>query len=156
MNRKLSIIIVMLLPALLVGGNNSFGLSLLDFGVASAYGPRPESPLAAVGSGIMYQGLLVNTGNSNPATGRYDFAFTLFDAAVGGNQVGPTNNRTNQNVTGGIFLVNLDFGNTAFLGDARYLEIAVATAGGSLTTLSPRVLLTANPYAMSAPWFGVS
>jgi hypothetical protein len=57
---------------------------------------------------------------------------------------------TNQTVSNGLFTTNLDFGTSAFQGDARWLQIAVRqSGGGSYTTLSPRQALTAAPYALS-------
>src|SRR5438128_6566290 len=79
-------------------------------------------PLTALGSGFAYQALLTDGGNL--ANGQYDFTFALFDATSGGNQIGTTRTLTNQTVSNGLFVVTLDFGNNAFLGDARYLEIA--------------------------------
>jgi len=111
------------------------------------------SPLVQVGSGFLYQGRLTNGGA--PAGGPHDFTFKLFDAATGGNQVGTTLTVTNQTVNNGLFTVSLDFGNTAFLGDARWLEMAVRVSGnGAFTTISPRQSLLPVPYALNAPWFG--
>src|SRR5205085_5958358 len=51
----------------------------------------------------------------------------------------------------GLVTVSLDFGSSAFDGSARYLELAVRTAGvGSYTTLSPRQPLSPAPYALFA------
>jgi hypothetical protein len=62
----------------------------------------------------------------------------------------PANNVT---ITEGSFTVLLDFGATAFNGDARWLQIAVRSPAGSgvFTTLSPRQELTATPYALRVP-----
>src|SRR5690349_16533133 len=62
----------------------------LNFGntgstLAAAADPKGASPLAPIGSGFTYQGRLTNGGN--PASGPYDFVFTLFDAASAGNQI---------------------------------------------------------------------
>jgi hypothetical protein len=106
---------------------------------------RPESP---AGSAFTYQGQFKDGGT--PANGQYDLQFTLFDAASSGNQVGSTVEVLNQTVTDGLFTVQLDFGTSAFPGDARWLEIAARVAGGgSYTTLSPRQLLSPAPYAAS-------
>ena len=114
-------------------------------------------PLAAVGSGFTYQGRLIQ--NGNPANGPYDMVFSLYDALAGGSHVGNPSvvTMTNQTVSSGLFTVSLDFGNTAFLGDARWLEIAVRQAGvGNYGTLAPRQPLSPSPNAMSAPWLGIS
>ena len=111
----------------------------------------PHAPLVPTGSGFTYQGRL-NSGGS-PANGQFDIVFTLYDAPSGGNQVGSPSviTITNQTVTDGLFTANLDFGSSAFDGNARYLELAVRTAGsGSFTTLAPRQPLTPAPYALFA------
>ena len=129
--------------------------SLIQPGEASAMGVAPIAPLTVAGSGFTYQGRLLNGGS--PVTGNHDFTFKLFTASAGGVQAATTLTVTNQLVTNGIFTVPLDFGNTAFLGDARWLEIAVRPAStGSFTTLSPRQAITPAPYALSAPWFGTN
>src|SRR3954452_2463124 len=113
------------------------------------------SPLVAIGSGFLYQGRLTNGGS--PASGFHDFVFKLFDASSGGNLIGTTITLTNQTVNNGLFTVSLDFGDNAFQGDARWLQMAARVAGaGSFVTLSPRQRLLPVPYSQSAPWFGVS
>jgi len=87
-----------------------------------------------------YQGKLSDGGG--PATGSYDFQFTLWDALSGGTQQPQpspvTVTKTNVAVSGGVFTVQLDFGATAFPGADRYLEIGVRpTGGGGFTILSP-------------------
>lgn len=56
-------------------------------------------------------------------------------------------------VTNGLFTTQLDFGASAFTGDARYLEVRVrpGSSTGAYTTLSPRQQLTATPYALALP-----
>lgn len=91
-----------------------------------------------------YQGRL--TESASPATGNYDFEFTLFDGATGGNPT-PTLLRPNVPVTSGIFSVRLNFGEAypAF----TYLEIKVRpSSGGAYTTLSPRHQLASVPTAV--------
>jgi hypothetical protein len=108
----------------------------------------PARPEAAVSSAFTYQGQLIQAGA--PADGQYDFVFTLYDAAVGGNQVGVPVTLDNQAVSQGFFTVPLDFGAGVFQGEERWLEMAVRQAGaGAYATLSPRQALTAAPYAMS-------
>jgi hypothetical protein len=118
-------------------------------------GSTTEAPALAAGTGFTYQGRLVD--NNNPANGQYDFVFTLFDALTGGNQVSTPVNITNQTVSAGLFTVSLDYGSNAFSGDARWLQIGVrSSGGGSFTTLAPRQLLGATPFALSTRWEGDS
>ena len=105
------------------------------------------SQAAPLGSAFTYQGRLAD--NSAPANGSYDLRFHLFDMDVGVSL--PLGGATNENVmvSNGLFTVMLDFGSTAFDGDARWLEIGVRTndSSNSFTTLTPRQQLTATPYA---------
>src|SRR6185369_4759208 len=70
-----------------------------------------------------FQGRL-NDG-SNPANGRYDLQFKLFDAITGCNQVGATLDRSNQQLINGVFSTTLDFGAAAFTGGNRFIEISL-------------------------------
>jgi hypothetical protein len=100
---------------------------------------------AALGTNFVYQGFL-NSSNT-PATGAFDFEFTLYDAPTGGTLLGtfPANNQT---VSNGLFTVMIDFGPSAFNGSARFMQIKVRPAGtGNLVPLSPRVELAAVPNA---------
>ena len=54
-----------------------------------------------------------------PRTVTYDFRFSLDDAVMGCAQVGSTQTKTGVTVSNGLFTVQLDFGSTAFLGEAR-------------------------------------
>jgi hypothetical protein len=95
-----------------------------------------------------YQGSLTTTGS--PASGNHDFEFRIYDASVGGTQIGSTLTRTGVPVTNGIFSVELNFGGL-FTGGPRYLEIAVKTAGApSFTLLAPRHTFTSSPYAIKS------
>jgi len=88
-------------------------LLALTVGLSRAQGPEP---LAALGTGFTYQGFLTDGGN--PASGSYDFRFILYDAEIGGSQVGTIVNRDDVAVTDGLFTVELDFGTAVFTGDA--------------------------------------
>jgi hypothetical protein len=119
------------------------------------------APLSPVSSAFTYQGRLLEAGS--PANGSYDFRFSLHDAATGGNQVGSVVILNSETVTDGLFTVQLDFGSSAFVGEAHWLRIGVKPAGGpSFTFLTPRQPLTATPYAQharnaeTAPWNGIS
>ena len=104
-----------------------------------AYVAATAGPVSAA---FTYQGLL--TKDNNPANGSYVLTFSLYDALTGGNQLGPTLTKT-VTVARGLFTAQLDFGVGVFLGEKRWLETAVAGQ-----TLSPRVELTAAPYALVA------
>jgi hypothetical protein len=111
-------------------------------------------PLAAVGSGFTFQGRLKQSGSL--ANGSYDLAYSLYDALSSGSQVGATITQTGQTVSDGLFTAQLDFGAAAFLGEARWLQIAVRqTGGGGFTTLTPRQPVSPAPYSLSAPWQGI-
>ena len=118
--------------------------------------PRPgtaseASAQTALGTTFTYQGQLTDGGS--PADGTYDFEFRLYDDPDTGAQVGDTVTVDDKTVTDGLFTVELDFGNDAFTGDARYLEIGVRPGGstGAYTTLLPRQALTPAPYALALP-----
>jgi hypothetical protein len=121
-------------------------------GVQAALGTAPS---AALGTGFTYQGQLKSGGN--PVNGTCDFQFGLWDAAgsgsppTGGNQIGSPQTKTGVSVSNGLFSIpDLDFGSSAFTGDARWLQIGVRcpAGSGSYATLSPRQALTAAPYAL--------
>ena len=134
-------------------------LLALAVGIGQAQGPGSAGIQASLGTAFTYQGQLKQDGS--PVNGNCDFFFTLWDAETGGNQIGPDQQKDNVPVTNGYFTVELDFGDSAFQGDARWLEIAVCcpAGSGSYTTLAPRQALTAAPYALfskAAPWSGLS
>jgi hypothetical protein len=112
------------------------------FALASASGA--ETPL---GTAFTYQGRLTDGGGT--ASGVYDLQFTLFSAESEGTQVGPILTAAGVAVTDGLFTVPLDFGPSAFAGNARWLEVAVRPgSGGAFTVLAPRQALTATPNAL--------
>ncbi len=104
------------------------------------------SPDAALGSAFTYQGRLLDGGT--PVDGACDFEFSLWDDPSAGSQIGTTQSKSGVTVSDGYFGVSLDFGVTAFDGEARYLDITV-DCDGSSTPLSPRVTLSGAPYAHS-------
>ncbi|MFN0148504.1 MAG: hypothetical protein ACKVT1_18530 [Dehalococcoidia bacterium] len=136
------------------------GALLLAIPVATAFGSAspPASPApvyqaaTAASDAFTYQGRL--TENNAAANAQYDLQFILYDAVTGGAQVVGSTVVTKDNVqvTNGVFSVDLDFGATAFNGDARWLEIGVrtGTSTGTYTVLSPRQPITAAPYALYA------
>ncbi|WP_322490480.1 hypothetical protein [Chloroflexus sp.] len=104
-----------------------------------------------MGTAFTYQGRLTQSGG--PVNGTCDVEFRLFDDAAAGTQIGSTQTKTNVTVTNGVFTVVLDFGATAFDGDARWLAISVRcpAGSGSYTTLNPHQPLTPAPYALALP-----
>lgn len=119
---------------------------------ASTTAALAQSPVTTA---FTYQGVLKEAGV--PAEGIYDVRFRLFDASVGGVQIGSTVCRDSVTPVDGAFTVSLDFGVSAFDGEARWLEIAVRAdsnpancSSGSYTVLTTRQPLTAVPYAIYA------
>jgi lysophospholipase L1-like esterase len=97
---------------------------------------------------FQYQGFL-NDGGA-PATGSYDFQFSLYDALTNGDQIGPVLTNSATVVSNGIFNATLDFGNV-FTGNNYWLQTAVETNGnGAFTFLTPRQAITSVPYAITA------
>jgi hypothetical protein len=98
-----------------------------------------------------YQGSL-NDG-ATPASGTYEMEFKLFDALLGGAQVGSTVTDTSVAVVNGTFSVTLDFDAAPFDGGAaRYLEISVRPSGNPKphTLLSPRQQIKSAPFSIQA------
>ncbi|MFQ5805248.1 MAG: hypothetical protein ACE5I3_02220 [Phycisphaerae bacterium] len=106
-----------------------------------------QTPL---GTAFTYQGQLKEAGS--PADGDHDFVFSIFDAEIGGTQIGSDFPVDDWPVSDGLFTVELDFGAGVFTGDDRWLEVAVrpGASGDPHTVLSPRQPLTATPYALYA------
>ena len=106
------------------------------------------STAQAQGTAFTYQGQL-NSGGG-PATGLYDFQFSLFNALSGGSQVGGTVTNLALGVTNGLFTTTLDFG-PVFTGNPVWLAISVRTnGGGGYAALNPLQPLTPAPYAVFA------
>ncbi|MDH7487802.1 MAG: hypothetical protein QHJ81_16205 [Anaerolineae bacterium] len=125
----------------------------LSVSLVTAQGPGPQGDAgvqAVLGTAFTYQGQLRSGGN--PVSGNCDLQFSLWDAASSGTQSGTTQTRTNVAMSNGYFTIpDLDFGSSAFTGNARWLAIAVRcpAGSGSYIPLSPRQALTAAPYALS-------
>lgn len=102
------------------------------------------------GTAFSYQGRL-NDGGA-PASGSYEFRFSLHDAATAGVQVGTIRTNSAVIVAEGAFTTAIDFGAGVFNGDARWLEIGVRTNGSTaaFTSLAPRQALGSVPYALHA------
>jgi trimeric autotransporter adhesin len=105
--------------------------------------------IQAQGSAFTYQGQLMES--NTPANGSYDLQFIIYDASVGGSEIGPVVTNTATPVVNGLFTVTLDFGAGIFTGSNDWLDIAARTNGsGTFTELSPRQQLTPTPYAIFA------
>jgi hypothetical protein len=104
---------------------------------------------AQVTTAFTYQGELEQSGA--PATGDYDFEFRLYDMQTGGSQVAGVVSASDVFVDGGLFNVELDFGNVFGL-DELWLDVRVreGTSGGGFTSLLPRQRITPAPIALSA------
>jgi hypothetical protein len=105
---------------------------------------------APLGSGFTYQGRVHKSGV--PVNDACDFEFSLFEDAGGVTQVGATQTILGVAVVDGLFTVELnsgvEFGPNAFVGDERFLEIAVkCPPDAGFTPLSPLQKLTAAPFA---------
>ena len=106
---------------------------------------QPSQPTS-----FSYQGelrVLNQPGNTTAA-----MRFRLYDASIGGTQIGPMIQPSAIAIVEGRFTTTLDFGPGVFNGQARWLEIDVRTPanGGAFTTISPRQLLMSVPYAVFA------
>lgn len=99
-----------------------------------------------------YQGRFTDGGTA--ANGTYEMQFKLFDGpTVGaGSQIGSTITNGAVTVSGGVFTVQLDFGNAGFSGADRFLQIGVRPGGNGdpYTVLAPRQQLTSAVYAIRA------
>jgi len=125
--------------------NASWRRSILPLVLAACAGLATTAQAGPLDEEFTYQGELRDAGV--PANGAYDFRFRLYDAEVGGAQVGPQLVRT-ANVTDGRFVTLLQFG-AIFNGQDRWLEVEASPAGaGAWVTLAPRQALNATPYAV--------
>src|SRR5262245_41385529 len=110
---------------------------------------------ATMSSAFSYTGRLQENGAA--ANGSYDLRAALFDAEVGGNQVGLEATNSQVAVNSGLFTTAFDFGETAFDGAARWLELSVRTNGSmDFVLLTPRQPVLAVPYSLYAPAAGQS
>lgn len=107
--------------------------------------PPQAGAQTPVSTAFTYQGQLKQSGA--PYNGEADLAFSLYDAAAGGNITGGPVWIDDVNVVNGLFTVTVDFGAPAFAGNDRWLEIQI---GHPPTVLSPRTKLTSAPFAIRA------
>jgi hypothetical protein len=104
-----------------------------------------------MGTAWTYQGRLMDA--NGPADGPYDLQFALFPDPINNlGQIGPPIDVNDIDIIDGYFTVVLDFGNIAFKGDARWLQIGVRPWDSEErhTLLSPRQEVTPTPYALYA------
>jgi hypothetical protein len=97
-----------------------------------------------------FQGRLSDGGN--PANGNFELQFRLFDSLAGGNQIGGIVDKPDVAVINGMFSTQLDFGDAAFDGAARFVEIGVRPAGNPnpFIVLAPRQPVLSTPYAIQS------
>ena len=121
--------------------------------IASIFFLAPGSPDAQVTTAFTYQGELEQSGAS--ATGDYDFEFRLYDMQTGGLQIGSAVSVNDLFVDGGLFSVELDFGNV-FGADDLWLDVRVreGASGGGFISLLPRQKITPAPIALNAQSVG--
>lgn len=114
----------------------------------------PTSVLPQNENIITYQGSLEDGGQ--PATGEYDFEFSLYDAAGGGFLFAGPISIDDLFVDGGLFSARLDFGANVFGQNDLWLEIAIRDGASqdSFTVLEPRQPVTAAPLALVAKSVG--
>jgi hypothetical protein len=138
---------------------NRFFFSLLIVAglLLSATGSSAAPATTPLGTAFTYQGRLDRSGQ--PFSGLCNFHFSLWDAASDGSQVGTTVDKPGLVISNGLFTTQLDFGASAFSGDARWLEVATLCSSDSVYTTLGKQELTATPYALyskTAPWSGLS
>lgn len=86
-----------------------------------------------------------------PATGDFEMEFILYDAPVGGNQIGASNLINDVYVHVRSLSVWLDFGAAAFNGDDRFIEIKYRHRGqGQFKKVDGRWRIVSVPYAIRA------
>ena len=114
------------------------------------WGGSPLSSAEPLGTAISYQGRL-DVANF-PVDGTYDFEFKLYDVVSDGSPEAGFVIIEDVTVTDGLFALQLDFGPTAFTGQALWLEIGVrpGDSSGDYEILSPRQSVSAAPYALYA------
>ena len=126
-------------------------MTLLLFSGSTAASPPVHDPAVVgditlagtVASRISYQGRLTDAGG-NPLNGSYNLVFQLWNDAAAGSQVGSNIVKNGVAVSGGLFTVEVDIPQSAFNGQALWLQIQVNDQ-----TLTPRQELLPVPYAFS-------
>ena len=105
---------------------------------------------------FVFQGQLSDMGA--PAEGAFDFEFLLFDSETGGSQIGSVQSIEDLPVSNGNFNAELDFGDNAFNGSPRWVEIRVRPGDSTdaFTLLDPRAKIGSTPQASFASRSGVA
>lgn len=86
-----------------------------------------------------------------PVTGNYDLQFRVYGSAAGSDLISGPITHSPVGIKGGLFSSKLDFGDQVFNGSTRWLQVSVRPVGtATYTNLSPRIELTAAPYAIRA------
>ncbi len=109
-----------------------------------------SAPAAPVGNAFTYQGRLNR--NNGPANGVFDLRFELYSVETGGTRIGEAQEKLMQQISGGLFTVELDFGGPqVFDGTAYWLAISARPSNGAIyTAAGPRVVIRPAPYAIHA------
>ncbi|MEE9293657.1 MAG: hypothetical protein V3W34_01660 [Phycisphaerae bacterium] len=143
-----------------MGVKNSTRIGLIILAIV----PLHTAWADGMGTAFTYQGELKDGGT--PVNDTCDFQFSVWDAPDAGTQIGPTlifddaiaeGNSPAITLVDGRFTVRLDFGANSFVGQARWLNIAVCcptgcgAVPGGLLPLAPRQELTPAPYALALP-----
>lgn len=111
--------------------------------------------VGVTGTEFTYQGQLKQTGlQVNQAC---DFQFSLWDSETNGIQIAATLERLGVSVGHGLFQASIDFGESAFDGGLRWLQIGVRCpvwdgigTEPAFTMLTPRSFIAPSPYAIHA------
>lgn len=102
----------------------------------------------SVGTQFSYQGQLVENGAA--VSGSYDFQVLLYDSTAGGLHI-DLNDIDGVEIIGGLFTLELDFGDAPFNGDQLYLEFRVKPTGAPTSNiLMPRQKINPVPYAIQS------
>lgn len=106
-------------------------------------------PLSAAEPAFRFEGGLVEGGL--PANGTYDLTFELFNADTGGTSAGIHTNASVE-VTEGVYEVLLPFAPALLDFNHQWIEVAARVSGSAddRTVLTPRLFLSAVPYASKA------
>jgi hypothetical protein len=122
--------------------------SLAPLAAALALAAGASAALGQVGTAFTYQGQLRQSGAL--VTTPTDMQFSLWTAASGGSQVGPTVTQTGVAVAQGLFTASVDFGFSPYTSDqALYLQIAVRNPAGSgaYVPMGSRQRITPAPFS---------
>ncbi len=118
---------------------------------AYAQQPAPHGQLiirAKAGTSFTYQGRLLD--NGNPVNDTCQFVFILWDAETGGNSLATSS--ATATVSNGYFNAEVDFGESAFAGEARWMSVRVRCPAnvGAWQDLQGRIPLRPAPHALYA------